>query len=332
MKTKIYFWVFLFLLSFSCLSYGQLAHNLPEKITLYEMRWRDNCIYPDRKSGYYYMVGPAGNSVVCYRSEDLIHWTNPIKIFTVPKGFWGDIDIKSIWAPELHFYQEKYYLFLTFDTNNKLCEQWRNWLPRVTRGSQILVSDSICGPYKPFQNHSTLPVDMMTLDGTLWIEDGVPYMVFCHEWVQITNGSICCIRLKNDLSETIGEPIKLFHGSEAEWSVTGKQHGNNVTDGCFLYRGKTGKLYLLWASGGKYGYTQGVSISESGKLIGPWSHQKDPLYSNDGGHAMVFTTFDGRLMMVLHSPNNRDSRPHIFEMEDTGNTLQIINELQINLF
>jgi len=56
------------------------------------------------------------------------------------------------------------------------------------------------------------------------------------------------------------------------------------------------------------------------------------LYSNDGGHAMVFTTFDGRLMMVLHSPNNRDSRPHIFEMEDTGNTLQIINELQINLF
>ena len=97
MKTKIYFLVFLFLLSFYCLLYGQLADNLPEKITLYEMRWRDNCIYPDRKSGYYYMVGPAGNSVVCYRSEDLIHWTNPIKIFTVPKGF-GEISILKVFG------------------------------------------------------------------------------------------------------------------------------------------------------------------------------------------------------------------------------------------
>jgi hypothetical protein len=27
---------------------------------------------------------------------------------------------------------------------------------------------------------------MMTLDGTLWMEDRVPHMVFCREWVQIT--------------------------------------------------------------------------------------------------------------------------------------------------
>jgi hypothetical protein len=28
----------------------------------------------------------------------------------------------------------------------------------------------------------------MALDGTLWVEDGVPYMIFCHEWIQITDG------------------------------------------------------------------------------------------------------------------------------------------------
>ena len=37
---------------------------------------------------------------------------------------------------------------------------------------------------------------------------------------------------------------------------------------------------------------------------------------------MLFTTFDGKLMMVLHSPNDREARTRIFEMEDTGETLR----------
>jgi len=41
---------------------------------------------------------------------------------------------------------------------------------------------------------------------------------------------------------------------------------------------------------------------------------------------MLFTTFDGRLMMVLHSPNGREARPRIFDMEDIGETLKIIQE------
>ena len=41
---------------------------------------------------------------------------------------------------------------------------------------------------------------------------------------------------------------------------------------------------------------------------------------------MLFTTFDGKLMNVLHSPNDRGAQPKIFEMEDTGDTLKIIRE------
>ena len=44
----------------------------------------------------------------------------------------------------------------------------------------------------------------------------------------------------------------------------------------------------------------------------------------DGGHAMLFTTFESKLMMVLHSPNGPGAQPHLFEMEDTGETLKIV--------
>ena len=295
-------------------------------VKLADIRMRDVCILPDPNSRTYYMVGPGRRSVRAYTSTDLVNWEGPQTIFSPRDDIWGDIRVISIWAPELHRYRDKYYLFLTFDTRNRFPEQWRDWLPRVTRGSQVLVSDSATGPFKPFANRSTLPPDMMTLDGTLWVEDSVPYMVFCHEWVQIKNGTMEYVRLKDDLSETVGEPTRLFDASDAKWSHKSAQYGCNVTDGPFLYTGRTGKLYMIWASHGQGGYNEGIAISDSGKLAGPWRQQDEPLYQQDGGHGMLFTTFDGKLMMVLHSPNGPAARPRIFEMQDTGETLRLAQE------
>lgn len=285
---------------------------------------RDPCILPDKITQTYYMVGSGGNSVRVYTSKDLATWQGPTTIFRTPEDIWGDIRAIGIWAPEMHTYKDKYYLFLTFDTRNLFPEQWRNWRPRVTRGSQILVSDSPTGPFKPFENRSTLPPDMMTLDGTLWIEDGVPYMVFCHEWVQITDGTVEYVKLKDDLSATLGEPVSLFRASSAPWVKTGSQ-GERVTDGPYLYASRSGKLFMIWSSFSPK-YTVGLAISDSGKLAGPWRQQAEPIVDADSGHGMLFTTFDGKLMMVLHSPNGFQAQPHIYAMEDTGESLKIVKE------
>lgn len=287
---------------------------------------RDVCILPDQASNTYYMIGPARRGVRAYTSNDLATWEGPRVIYTPPDDIWGAIPVVGIWAPEMHAYKGKYYLFLTFDTRMPFAEQWRNWRPRVFRGSQVLVGDSPTGPFEHFQNRSTTPPDMMTLDGTLWVEDGVPYMVFCHEWVQIVNGSINAVRLTDDLSEAVGEPLKLFHASDAPWSLRGPEGGNNVTDGPYLRLSKSGKLFMIWSSFGAGGYTVGLAISDSGKLAGRWRQQAAPIYDMEGGHAMLFTTFDGKLMMVLHAPNEVAERPRIFEMQDTGETLRILDE------
>jgi len=295
-------------------------------VKLGSIRLRDVCILPDQASKTYYMVGPGFRTVRVFTSKDLVNWQGPRTIFRPATNIWADIPVVNIWAPEMHAYKGKYYLFLTFDTRKRFPEQWRNWLPRVTRGLQVLASDSPTGPFTAFTHHSTLPVDMMTLDGTLWVEDGVPYMVFCHEWVQIKDGTVEYVRLKDDLSETVGEPNRLFNGSDAVWSKKSDQYGCHVTDGPYLYKSKSGKLFMVWTSGGYNGYTEGIAISESGKLAGPWQQQAEPIFAQGGGHGMLFTTFDGRLMNVLHSPNGPGAQPRIFEMEDTGETLHILKE------
>ncbi len=306
--------------------FRRMMEDSTNMVKLGAIRLRDVCILPDPASKTYYMVGPGFRTVRAYTSQDLVNWQGPKTIYRPATNVWGNIPVVNIWAPELHAYQGKYYLFLTFDTRNRFPEQWRNWLPRVTRGSQVLVSDAPIGPFTPFQNHSTLPVDMMTLDGTFWVEERVPYMVFCQEWVQIKDGTINYIRLKDDLSETVGEPKRLFDGSDAVWSKKSEQYGCHVTDGHYLYQGKSGKLFMIWTSGGYTGYTTGIAISDSGKLAGPWKQQAEPIYAKNGGHGMLFKTFEGKLMMVLHSPNDFGARPRIFEMEDTGDTLRIAKE------
>jgi hypothetical protein len=41
---------------------------------------------------------------------------------------------------------------------------------------------------------------------------------------------------------------------------------------------------------------------------------------------MIFTTFDGTLMLLLHSPNQGpNERARLFELIDTGDTLRIKN-------
>jgi arabinan endo-1,5-alpha-L-arabinosidase len=295
-----------------------------DQVKLADTWMRDACVLPDPTTQTYIMVASAFRGVRAYTSKDLITWEGPHMIFRTPDDFWPGVEMRGIWAPEMHRYKDKFYLFLTFDTATKFPEQWRNWLPRVRRGSQILVGDSPRGPFEPFEHKPTLPEDMMTLDGTLWIEDGVPYMVYCHEWVQIVNGTVEMIRLKDDLSATVGEPRRLFWGNDGPWAKRSDQYGCWVTDGPSLHTSKSGRLFMIWSSGSATGYATGVAISDSGKLAGPWRQQPEPLYAQDGGHGFLFKRFDGQLMMALHSPNDRNARIRLFELEDTGDTLRIV--------
>lgn len=303
-------------------------NTLRTGVRLADERMRDACMWVDETAGIYYLVtasgyrGPNGRAaVVAFTSKDLKAWEGPQVIFEVPADFWAQ---RGIWAPELHAYRGKFYLFLTFNTDDLLPEQWRDWLPRVKRGSQVLVGDSPLEPFQPFANRSTLPPDMMTLDGTLFEEEGVPYMVFAHEWVQIKDGTVEYVQLTPDLSATVGEPKRLFHASDAPWTRKNPDFGSTVTDAPWLYRTHTGQLLMLWSSFSEGGYTVGIATSKSGKLVGPWDQQPEPLYAENGGHPMLFRRLgDGQLMMILHSPNKDVERSVLFEIEDIGTTLRV---------
>lgn len=278
---------------------------------LSDIHIRDPFVLP--YEGKYYMYGTPGQfawegvgGFWCFVSEDLENWSEPIHCFPIPEGFWGT---KNFWAPEVHVYKDKFYMFATFAAEGH---------PRCC---QIMVADE---PTGPFTIHSApiTPGHWWSLDGTLYVEDGKPYMVFCHEHVQIGTGTVCAIELTEDLKAPVGEPFLLFDAN-APWVVNDDQRcvaGKpiRVTDGPFLWKNGD-KLSMIWSTFSNKNYAEGVVVSESGKIAGPWKHLDKPMFDKDGGHGMIFETFEGELMFTMHKPNNSpNERPHFAKIKPTA--------------
>jgi beta-xylosidase len=292
-----------------------------------DIQIRDPFIFPNPEDQFYYMFGTTdkdcwkgpGVGFDCYKSKNLVEWEGPIPAFRPTDTFWGK---ENFWAPEAHYFNDQFYLFTTFKADRRY------------RATQILVSDQVTGPYVPLTADPITPKNWQCLDGTLFVdEDGVPWIVFCHEWVQIHNGSICALQLSPDLEDAVGPPVFLFSASEAPWalSLTGWEGEDPryrfptyVTDGPFLYRLKDKTLLMLWSSFGSKGYAMGIARSKSGQVTGPWRQDPTPLWLEDGGHGMLFKTFDGQLMLTFHSPNKTpNERPVFVPLEETEQNIHL---------
>lgn len=317
-----------------CLAAAVTAAGQQKTLPLEDIYIRDPYIMPDARSGLYHMYrsssvttadGRTLGGVEVFTSRDLKSWNGPTRVFTVPEDNWIT---GAVWAPEVHYYKGKYYLFATLNSDIEWKKHEKGLPPYLFRGTQIFVSKRPEGPFLPFDDmQPATPADEMALDGTLWVEEGRPYMVYCHEWVQTGDGGMKLVELKRDLSGRAGQPVTLFHASAAPWS-TGSGEGEAktyVTDGCFLYRTRTGKLLMVWSSFMDGQYAIGVAESATGRITGPWRQQAEPLFNRNGGHGMVFRGFDGVLRLVIHAPNSPSGaeRARIFELEDTGDTLRL---------
>ena len=265
------------------------------------------------------------NGVQVYTSEDRLHWTPRGFVMTMPEGMNPD----DVWAPEVHRFNDAYYLFVTLTYRKKALDSFPeinyrsglpiDWpLPR-RRGTWIMKAVRPTGPFRPLAPTSHTPVSQSCLDGTLWVEDGVPYMVYCHEWIEIGNGTVEMLRLNDDLTRPVGWPIKLFKASDAPNRHPIFKEGGFVTDGPFLYRSKkSGDLFMIWSSfvkGTEYSVLR--TRSSTGKVTGPWGEQT-VVYSKNGGHGMLFE--DGStLYLAIHSPNAPgEERLTFVEMTDDG--------------
>lgn len=276
-----------------------------------------------RYKGIYYLYGtrsatcwgPA-DGFDCYASADLEEWEGPFEIFKKPEGFFAD---RSYWAPECYFDRNAFYLVTTLEGEGR------------NKGIYVLKSDHPKGPFAFYAGPLT-PADWSCIDGTLYWEEGTPWLIFSHSFEDSPTGDICLVPLEKDLSAAAGPVEVLFSAAQAPWARPvpfaeaefGKKGEVYFTDGPCLTRMDSGNLHLTWSSWSVCGYAVGDAVSTSGKVQGPWKQLPQPVYPENGGHGMLFRDPEGQWNLALHAPNDKyQERPCFFPLEEVQGRLQL---------
>src|SRR4028119_1153469 len=108
LATSTVFWLLFLMLSASCVSKRISSFTNP----LLPSGADPWSIYKD---GYYYYTNTLGDSLVLYKTKNLAHLKTARRktIFVPPKG---SAYSKQLWAPELHFMNNKWYMYFAADS------------------------------------------------------------------------------------------------------------------------------------------------------------------------------------------------------------------------
>lgn len=283
--------------------------------------------YVMKAEGRYYLYGTrsattwgSADGFDCYESADLENWDGPFEIYHKPEGSRFD---SCYWAPECYAYQGKYYLITTLAAGDE------------SKAVYALVSDSPKGPFTMHSKGALTPEGWRCIDGSLYFaEDGKRYLIFSHTFEDVKTADMCAVELTPELDGHVGEARVLFSAADAPWCVPvpfakeefGMDGDVYFSDGPTAYRMKSGKLAILWSGWTECGYAVGIAFSDNGRIDGNWSHQNEKFYPKDGGHGMLFTTYEGKMYYTLHYPNEKyKEAPVFFPVTETSDTL-IISE------
>lgn len=174
-------------------------------------------------------------------SKDLVHWE--VIGHAITDNDYLDLsetlDSRGIWAPDISYYDGKFYIFATLRHNSQ------DPATSPMRSQLVMTSNKPEGPYsKPV----VLPVD--NIDPSHFVDDdGKHYMVIAP--------AITLVPINNECTEVVGEIKQVWAGT-----------GERCSEGPHIIK-KNGYYYAMVAEGGT-GYGHGINIARSKNLYGPY--------------------------------------------------------------
>ncbi len=233
--------------------------------------------FPDpsvvRVSEDYYMVNSSFQyfpAIPVSHSKDLVHWETIGHAITESEylDLSETLDSRGIWAPDISYYDGKFYIFATLRYN------YQDKTEHPMRAQLMMYSDKPEGPYsKPV----ILPVD--NIDPSHFVDDdGKHYMIIAP--------GITVVPLNDNCTEVIGEPVQVWPGT-----------GERCPEGPHILK-KDGWYYAILAEGGT-GYGHGINVGRSKSLFGPYeSCPYNPVMRQTDPDALIQRCGHGKLVQT----------------------------------
>ena len=228
----------------------------------------------------YYMVNSTFQyfpGVIISHSKDLVHWETIGHAITEKEymDISDILDSHGIWAPDISYYNSKYYIFAPLRLNNP---PEGVITPVIKRKQLVMTSDRPEGPYsKPWV------LDADGIDPSHFVDDdGTHYMVV--SMVAAPGANLC------QLSEDCKTIVR---GPEQVWQGTGRRK----PEGPHIMK-KDGYYYVILAEGGT-GHGHCITTARSKNIWGPYEEcPYNPVMAQTNPDAKIQRAGHGKLVQT----------------------------------
>lgn len=301
------------------------------------------------KNGYYYYTHTLGNKLVIWRTKNIARLQSAKKdtVFMPPAGTSYS---RQLWAPEIHFINNKWYLYFAADDG-------RNENHRL-----YVLENSSSDPMKDewmFRGRIRDSSDKWAIDGSVFEHEHQLYLVWSG-WEGNVNGQqdIYISKMKNPWSLE-GKRVRIS-SPVYDWERHGDLHDADNPPQVYVNEGPQflahkDKVFLIYSASGCWTdqYALGIlSADAKSNLLdsASWTKNPSPVFTTSmengvyaPGHNSFFKSPDGTEDWILYHANsapaqgcgrfrspraqkftwNRDGTPNFGEPVKTGERLRI---------
>ncbi|QEC56101.1 glycoside hydrolase family 43 protein [Flavisolibacter ginsenosidimutans] len=256
------------------------------------------------KSGSnYYYTHTLGNRVALWKTSKVsdLKNANPQTVWSAPAN---GANSKNVWAPELHFLENKWYVYYTAGSGANNTQR--------TFVLENASSDPLSGTWTDKGQIGDAAADYFAIDGTVLNYNNKNYFIWSG-WASATdnNQRIYIARMSNPW--TLETARSLISSPQYAWEMNGAPPA--VNEGPEVLKNAAGKVFLIYSASGCWtdDYCLGMlTLKDGGDPLNAsdWTKNTTPVFTkntNGGafgpGHNSFFKSVDGTEDWILYHAN-----------------------------
>lgn len=260
------------------------------------------------KDGFYYYTNTQGNKISLWKTAKMskLGNTSPVTVFSAPVS---GANSANVWAPELHFINNKWYLYYTAGSNAADQSTQRTFVLENAN------ADPTQGTWTDKGRIYNATEDFWAIDGTILQYNNVTYFLWSGQPAVGNTEQRIYISLMSD-PWTITGPRVLLSQPTYSWEIMGSGSLPRVNEGPEILKNAAGKTFLIYSASGCWtdDYTLGMmTLKDGGNPVAAtdWTKNPTPVFvkaPDNGaygpGHNGFFKSVDGTEDWIIYHANS----------------------------